>query len=900
MDRAAIIRAWLRGKGTVELAETFQVPESAILRLLAVTRLVNPTIAPGATRKPKAFAELLAAVEEEFETQRVVRNDDTSDALAHHSLRIGALFRAFPTLTFQEFMTLLTLAGHTGLDAKNLQRFLAFSIGVAPWTNKDSTPNWTRQTELEWAKRLATATATPSSLGATIPPAMTSEHRIIRPSSTDPTRLTKGDGARRGEETERADMSGYLNALPSDAVLVETKAPFRPYEVRDSPFLIGREASGVNLLIADIEVSRTHAAIIKNGQDFFLEDKQSSNGTLINGRSITHEKLRHGDLVQFGYERFLFYPGIPTEAAVREAIYASQVRDPLTRTMTPRVFAERLASECDRATHSDRPLSFVRVEVEGLVTVNELFEKRVGDGLLKEVASLLNQSLPTGAIVSRLPAGFAILLPEIDVAELLRYVNGWATTERIKVAERSLQPRLRTGYAFRRPGRETPGELSAAAELALSISQMCNDSTPTPAPELTPARPQPIRSGETLIHRLLADQSNRPLLALSLVRRAQLVNWRQVLDLTSTAVRDDEYVASIKQRYVLVASAEEKRLEEISTMISDGARTQGLNVTMVIVGADEVSRLGLGVLDVLPDRLIPPPPKNLTPNDRISALPFTIAAPIAHIATAENLDRRFDAARFALERSLSFVVGTQLSVLRRVGTPQHWSDAAGKLRLSNAKTISMGKWVELATTLSQQLHGLEVKGPASVLTRFATATGARTPISNRLESVTTVRNLQAHGRPQGQVEVNDGVKAMLEATEHLQQTLLPLSGARLISQQGIRSERRDGTTEYSVREHVGASEVFAVVNQQFRHKLFEREWCYFDKLLGDEPVLLAPWVFSARCPRCDRNEVFVAPGLSLNEQGDEIELRGVTTDHELTVTVPDDPELAAFMSAVLK
>jgi hypothetical protein len=505
-----------------------------------------------------------------------------------------------------------------------------------------------------------------------------------------------------------------------------------------------------------------------------------------------------------------------------------------------------------------------------------------------------------GALVSRRPAGFAVLLPELDERAVWTYIESWSGIEVIEVNQRSLHPRLRTGIAHRQPGRRRSEDLAGAGELALSISRMCDDDAPTVAPMSTSGKPGPVHSGETLIHRVLADHSPRRLVAFTAVGSEHPRNWREVLALVSSSLVDGEWLGSIKQRYLLVATPDGDRTDALASVLSAAAAKLGATFLRVVVMPEEVRQLGLRVLDVIPERLIPAAPAALQVNDRIGSLPFTVAAPIAHIAMAENLDRRFDAARFALERSLSFVVGTQLSVLRKAGTKQQWSDLAGKLRLSNSKSISMGKWVELASTLSQQLHGLGLKGPALALTRFASPTGSRTAIANRLESVTTVRNQQAHGRPQGQDEVNEAVIAMMDALRQLQQSLLPLSEARLISQQGIRRERRDGTTEYSVREHVGASEVFTVVNQQFRHKLFEREWCYFDRLLGDEPVLLAPWVYSSRCPRCDRNEVFVAPTLSLNEQGDEIDLRGVTTDHELTVTVPDDPELAAFMSAVLK
>jgi hypothetical protein len=51
--------------------------------------------------------------------------------------------------------------------------------------------------------------------------------------------------------------------------------------------------------------------------------------------------------------------------------------------------------------------------------------------------------------------------------------------------------------------------------------------------------------------------------------------------------------------------------------------------------------------------------------------------------------------------------------------------------------------------------------------------------------------------------------------------------------------------------------------------------------------------------KCDRVEVFVASNLFVPKPGEEITLKAVITDHELTVAIPDDPQLEAFSTAVL-
>ncbi|MDX6668175.1 MAG: hypothetical protein QOK04_1555, partial [Solirubrobacteraceae bacterium] len=72
-------------------------------------------------------------------------------------------------------------------------------------------------------------------------------------------------------------------------------------EVEDE-FLIGREATGEGTLADDTEVSRRHAQITRTADgEFVIEDLGSTNGTIVNGRTISSpETLRDGDAIELG------------------------------------------------------------------------------------------------------------------------------------------------------------------------------------------------------------------------------------------------------------------------------------------------------------------------------------------------------------------------------------------------------------------------------------------------------------------------------------------------------------------------------------------------------------------------------------------------------------------------
>jgi len=59
----------------------------------------------------------------------------------------------------------------------------------------------------------------------------------------------------------------------------------------------GRKA---DLALAEATISRAHAAIGFDGQDFFVEDLDSTNGTMVNGARVTKTPLKSQDEIQMG------------------------------------------------------------------------------------------------------------------------------------------------------------------------------------------------------------------------------------------------------------------------------------------------------------------------------------------------------------------------------------------------------------------------------------------------------------------------------------------------------------------------------------------------------------------------------------------------------------------------
>ena len=68
---------------------------------------------------------------------------------------------------------------------------------------------------------------------------------------------------------------------------------------------LGR-SSRSHVQLEDPLISANHARIVRRGDEYIVEDRQSKNGTLVNGRSVQSTKLNAGDRLQLGGTKLIF------------------------------------------------------------------------------------------------------------------------------------------------------------------------------------------------------------------------------------------------------------------------------------------------------------------------------------------------------------------------------------------------------------------------------------------------------------------------------------------------------------------------------------------------------------------------------------------------------------------
>jgi pSer/pThr/pTyr-binding forkhead associated (FHA) protein len=89
------------------------------------------------------------------------------------------------------------------------------------------------------------------------------------------------------------------------------------YPLEKSEMVIGRDL-GNEIVISDSEVSRRHARIFMQGNNYVIEDLGSTNGTFVNAQRLTGSYvLRPGEIITFGETLSLVFEGtVDTDATV--------------------------------------------------------------------------------------------------------------------------------------------------------------------------------------------------------------------------------------------------------------------------------------------------------------------------------------------------------------------------------------------------------------------------------------------------------------------------------------------------------------------------------------------------------------------------------------------------------
>ncbi len=239
---------------------------------------------------------------------------------------------------------------------------------------------------------------------------------------------------------------------------------------------IGRGKSS-EVALFDEGVSRAHARILSEGDEVWVEDLGSRNGTFVNGERLTSNakvQLADGDKIQVGRTtilKFTYHDSL--EESFQQQMYESALRDGLTKVYNKRYFAERLTSELRFAVRHRAALALLMLDLDHFKSINDTFGHVAGDKVLAAVAMTLTKSVRNEDVVARYGGEeFAVLLRATPVEHVR------TTAERLRRQVEALAVESDDGTlvhctvsigvaTFPELVVKTPDELTSAADAAL-------------------------------------------------------------------------------------------------------------------------------------------------------------------------------------------------------------------------------------------------------------------------------------------------------------------------------------------------------------------------------------------------------------------------------------------------
>ena len=182
--------------------------------------------------------------------------------------------------------------------------------------------------------------------------------------------------------------------------------------------VVGR-APDVRVSVADKEVSGEHARFEKRGDRFFVQDLGSTNGTYLNGASVTDAPLFDGDRIQLGPAtvlKFGFHDDVDGE--FQRLMYQAAVRDELTGAFNRKHLLERLDSEIGFSNRHDASVVLVLLDIDSFKATNDTWGHLAGDYVLTTLVRQVQKIIRREDVLGRYGGDeFAILSRGIDLEE---------------------------------------------------------------------------------------------------------------------------------------------------------------------------------------------------------------------------------------------------------------------------------------------------------------------------------------------------------------------------------------------------------------------------------------------------------------------------------------------------
>jgi len=214
---------------------------------------------------------------------------------------------------------------------------------------------------------------------------------------------------------------------------------------------IGRK-SEATIAINDPAISREHAAITVEGDEYVIHDRGSRNGLFVQGRRVRAERLREGDQVQLSTATVLRarYRGLE-ETVLLDEIQRAASTDALTGVYNRHYLMSRLDQEVSFTWRHHVPMSVLMLDLDRFKPINDVHGHQVGDRVLQSIGKLLTDTCRVEDVVARYGGDeFVVIARGYGVNKATQFAGrlcAAARTHPIDVGEGVLRVTLSIGVA---------------------------------------------------------------------------------------------------------------------------------------------------------------------------------------------------------------------------------------------------------------------------------------------------------------------------------------------------------------------------------------------------------------------------------------------------------------------
>ena len=172
-----------------------------------------------------------------------------------------------------------------------------------------------------------------------------------------------------GQYQRRADLRPALVFLRGELLAV-------PIPLERQQVTLGR-ALDADIRVNDGRASRLHARITtEHNEDsgetrYRLNDLDSTNGTILNGKRIDTAYLQDGDKFEIGEQLIRFEMLDEIDREFQQQIHRLLVHDELTGLLTSKSFFSELRREAARAEAEDMPFCVLMADIDHFKDVND-------------------------------------------------------------------------------------------------------------------------------------------------------------------------------------------------------------------------------------------------------------------------------------------------------------------------------------------------------------------------------------------------------------------------------------------------------------------------------------------------------------------------------------------------